>query len=265
MPFLPRRITVLVVGAALVIATGCTVTTLSLPETGSPGSRGAASAAGAAGAGTGTGSATGSRNSPVTAPGAGTASALGTADNPVRVAIVGDSLTAGGGRTIPEEPLDRNTWMTYAQGDGVDWVGGWAKGGTTVQQMAGAVTPIDDVDVLVLMAGTNDVRLHIGFAASARYYDAIVDTIKPKHVIVAAIPPYNLNPAGAAAYERQLEAYVNLKGWEFVDPWGFARDGLVYVKHTSIDGIHPVTSGYRKVGLYLRGAILQSVATPKAG
>jgi lysophospholipase L1-like esterase len=190
---------------------------------------------------------------------------LGSDDDPVRVAIVGDSLTAGGARILPRDGLDQNTWMTYAQGDGIKWVGGWAMGGTTTQIEAAHVTPVKNVDVLVLMSGTNNVRLHIPFSQAVTYYDQIVKTIRPKHVIIGAIPPYNRDPRGAAAYERQLKRYVLAKGWDFTDPWRFARDGEVYQAGVSNDGTHPTTAGYKIVGREFRDAILRVVSTPVQG
>lgn len=192
------------------------------------------------------------------------AGTLGTAADPVRVAIVGDSLTAGGGRML-SWGLTPDTWITYAEGDGVDYVGGWAKGGTTVEQQAANVTAIPRVDVLVLMAGTNDVRHGISFAEAEASYDSIVKTLHPKHVIIGAIPPNDRHPQQAAVYERQLKAYVATTKWDFVDPWSFARDGLVYRSGTSIDGIHPTTSGYRKIGETFRSAILRVVSHPVKG
>jgi len=175
----------------------------------------------------------------------------------VRVAIVGDSLTAGGARLL-SAGLDKNTWMAYAQGRGIAFVGGFAEGGTTVQYQASQVRPVSDVDVLVLMSGTNDVRLGYRFDRVEKYYRQIVDTIKPKHVIIGAIPPYDRNPDGAATYERALKAYVQHDtDWTFVDPWGFARDGRVYLGGVSNDGIHPTTSGYRLLGANYRAAILK--------
>ncbi|RKR74623.1 SGNH/GDSL hydrolase family protein [Frondihabitans australicus] len=189
-------------------------------------------------------------------------STKGTPENPVRVAIVGDSLTAGGSRTIPQDGLDKDTWMTYAQGDGVKWVGGWAMGGTTTQIEAYHVTPVKDVDVLVLMSGTNNVRLGISLAKAKKYYDYIVKVIHPKHVIIGAIPPYNRDPDGGATYEKQLKAWVltKKKSWTFYDPWGPLRDGKYYVASLTADGIHPTAAGYRIVGHNFRDAILQEVS-----
>ena len=186
---------------------------------------------------------------------AGPGVAVAPSSGGVRVAIVGDSLTAGGGRLL-SAGLTADTWMTYAQGDGIDYVGGYAKGGSTVQEQAAAVRPVADVDVLVLMSGTNDVRLGLSFAESAASYDAIVDTIRPEHVVVAAIPPYDRAPRAAARYEGQLERYVADKGWTFTDPWGFARAGDVFAAGTTVDGIHPTTAGYEAVGHALRDVVL---------
>lgn len=218
------------------------------------------SAASASGSGSGSGSTTAQA---AAVPGVATDH---TADG-VRVAVVGDSLTAGGGRLL-SEGLTADTWMTYARGDGLDYVGGYAKGGSTVQEQAAAVRPVPDVDVLVLMSGTNDVRLGLGFAESAASYDAIVDTIRPKHVVVAAIPPYDRDPAAAARYEAELERYVVDEGWTFTDPWGFARAGQVFAPGTSLDGIHPTTAGYETIGHELRDVVLDvagaRVSAPQA-
>ena len=177
----------------------------------------------------------------------------------VRVAVVGDSLTAGGGRLL-SDGLDADTWMTYAQGDGVEYVGGWARGGSTVQQQAAAVRPVDDVDVLVLMSGTNDVRTGVSFADSRASYESIVATIAPRRVVVAGIPPYARDPAGAARYERDLERWVRTTDHVFVDPWRPVRDGDAWAAGASADGIHPTTAGYERLGLALRDAILDAGA-----
>lgn len=197
---------------------------------------------------------------PTTSPAESGTSAKAAENDPdgVRVAIVGDSLTAGGGRLL-SAGLTPNTWMTYAMGSGIDYVGGYAKGGSTIEEQAAAARPVGAVDALVLMSGTNDVRLGIPFDKAAPSYDEVVSTIGAAHVIVAGIPPYDRNPAAAARYEKKLEAFVAERGWTFVDPWGFARDGDRYAPGVSQDGIHPTTAGYRQLGENLRRAILDTV------
>ncbi len=173
-------------------------------------------------------------------------------------------MTAGGGARLLSEGLDSNTWMTYAEGDGIVYAGGWAKGGSTVETMAENVRPIADIDVLVLMGGTNDVRFHTDFASVAPNYDAIVDIIRPRHVVIGAIPPLDSNPDDAARFDWKLKQYAATKGWDYVDPWAFARDGRLYAPGTSYDGIHPTTDGYALVGRALRAAILHLVGVSAA-
>jgi len=173
----------------------------------------------------------------------------------LRVAIVGDSLTAGGGRLL-SDGLNAKTWITYAQGDGVNYVGGWARGGSTVQDQAAAVRPIPDVDVLVLMSGTNDVRLGIGFAESRASYESIIRTIDAHQVVVAAIPPYDRKPQDALRYGAELGRWVGTTNHAFVDPWLDVRVGDTWREGESADGIHPTTSGYARLGQVLRDAIL---------
>jgi lysophospholipase L1-like esterase len=179
----------------------------------------------------------------------------------VRVAVVGDSLTAGGGRLL-SDGLDADTWMTYAQGDGVEYVGGWARGGSTVEQQAAAVRPIHDVDVLVLMSGTNDVRTGVGFAAARASYESIIDTVDAREVVVAAIPPYDRDPSSAARYERDLERWVATTDHVFVDPWLPVRAGEAWAPGASTDGIHPTRAGYERLGRSLREAILDAGVAP---
>lgn len=188
---------------------------------------------------------------------------LGTRSDPIRLAVVGDSLTAGGAREL-SWGLTKNTWVSYAKGDGIDFVGGWAKGGTPVEVQAAHVRPISNVDVLVLMSGTNDVRLGESFAQAESSYAEIIATVHPKHVIIGDIPPYDLKPAAAARYAAQLKDWALAAGYDFYDPWQFARDGQRYVAGVSNDGVHPTTSGYKIVGEEYRDEIFSVVATPAA-
>jgi len=189
----------------------------------------------------------------------GTAAADGTDRAPVRVVAVGDSLTAGG-RGLLSDGLDADTWLTYAVGDDVAWVGGWAKGGSTTQEQADAVSPVPDADVLVLLSGTNDVRRGLTFDRSAAAYDSVVATVGAEHVVVAAIPPWERDPGAADRFDRALEVHALRRGWTFVDPWTFLRDGVHFAPGTSPDGIHPTTEGYARLGRELRVAILAAGA-----
>lgn len=178
------------------------------------------------------------------------------AARPIRVAVVGDSLSAGS-RGFLGDGLDERTWMTYAQGGRVQYVGGWARAGATPNEMAASVEPVGEVDVLVVLAGTNAVRVGRSLDQERASYDQIVATIAPRHVIVSSIPPYVPKPAGGIRYNRELRGFVQQRGWDWFDAWGFARDGNGWKPGYSLDGVHPATDEeYRGLGRAYRWEIL---------
>lgn len=175
---------------------------------------------------------------------------------PIRVAVVGDSLSAGSSGFLGNG-LDAGSWMTYAQGGRIEYAGGWAHAGATPEEMAAAVRPVGEVDVLVILAGTNAVRVGVSFSQERAAYDQIVKTIGPHRVIVSSIPPYVPNPSGGIRYNRELRQYVQSQGWDWFDAWQFARDGNGWKRGFSIDGVHPgAIAGYRALGRTLRWEIL---------
>lgn len=185
--------------------------------------------------------------------------AAGASGGPVRFAVVGDSLSAGRSRFLGNG-LDDESWATYASGAGVAFVGGWARSGASPDVMAEHVRPVEDVDVLVILAGTNAVRLRKSLREETRSYRRIVSVIRPHHVVIAAIPPYRWQPRAAAEYNRGLEELAGSEGWTWADPWGFARRGSGWAPGASIDGTHPANAEeYRLLGLQLRGIILHAV------
>jgi hypothetical protein len=189
-------------------------------------------------------------------------SEAGIAGAPLRVALVGDSLSAGASGFLGNG-LDRNSWMTYANGSGIDFVGGWAKAGATPDQMAASATPVGDVDVLVILAGTNAVRDGKSFSDEAWAYESIVRTMGAQHVLIAAIPPYEAHARAATAYNTALRAFAAKRGWDWTDPWSWARDGERWTAGVSADGMHPAgATGYQSLGTAIRSVVLQDYATP---
>lgn len=198
-----------------------------------------------------------------TAPYAEGGAAPAAASGDLRVAVVGDSLSAGRSKFLGKG-LDDESWMTYAQGGGIEFAGGWARAGATVEQMAAAASPLD-ADVLVLMGGTNDVRVGTPFADARSSYESIIETVGADRVLVAAIPPYEPSPEAAEAYDADLASWAYGEGYTVVDPWIFARgdDGLFAVG-TSTDGIHPTSSGYARLGRELHDLILETAVPTDA-
>ncbi|MFJ4297484.1 SGNH/GDSL hydrolase family protein [Curtobacterium sp. NPDC089689] len=183
---------------------------------------------------------------------------------PLRVAVVGDSLSAGRSRFLGNG-LDDEAWMAYADGDGIEYVGGWARSGATPDEMAEAVQPIDAVDVLVVLAGTNAVRTGRTMAQETAAYERIVEVIRPKRVLVSSIPPYRAHAAAALVYGKELRNVVAERGWTWVDPWAAARDGDDWAPGFSTDGTHPAgPEQYRILGESFRRIILESRTLPSA-
>jgi hypothetical protein len=182
-------------------------------------------------------------------------------EHDLRVAVVGDSLSAGRSRFLGNG-LDDESWMTYAEGDGIEFAGGWARAGATPDEMAEAVEPVADVDVLVILAGTNAVRTGKTFAQERTAYESIAATIHAREVIVADIPPYRWKPRAAQQYSAALRTFVERQGWRWADPWTFARSGSGWADGVSTDGTHPANAAeYRRLGEAFRTIILEDRPT----
>lgn len=170
---------------------------------------------------------------------------------PLRLAIVGDSLSAGRTASIANG-LDASTWVSWATDDHLVYAGGWAVAGATTTAMANGITPITDVDVLVILAGTNNVGYGVPWDQTVIDLSRIVETMDARHTVVSAIPPFDRFAAEARDYNLTLSALAASRGWDFIDPWVEQRDGDHWATGRSIDGGHPVEDGYRLLGLAIR-------------
>ena len=114
--------------------------------------------------------------------------------------------------------------------------------------MADSVGPVD-ADVLVVLAGTNDVAFSISFDDSAANLDRIIEVVGIEDVVVVSIPPMDALPNGAAAYNERLEDLAADRGWRFVDASAGLRtvDGR-FREGMSSDALHPSVEGARVLG-----------------
>jgi lysophospholipase L1-like esterase len=171
--------------------------------------------------------------------------------------VVGDSLTAG------TEPLDGNrvlgaaSWVPAADDPPLTFLGGWAVPGATTAAMLEEVVPMDG-DVLVLMAGTNDLVQGHDLADTRANLVAIVDEVNAPEVLLSAVGPLDSRAAEVTDYNRQLEALAAESGWTFVDPWGDAWNDGSFVEGASADGVHPTSEYADRVGREIRAALLAS-------
>ncbi|SDC06540.1 Lysophospholipase L1 [Geodermatophilus telluris] len=177
----------------------------------------------------------------------------------VVLVVVGDSLTAGTEPLADGEVRGQGSWVPAALGDPLVLGGGWAVPGATTGDMRQGVGRVDG-DVLLVMAGTNDVAQGVAWEASRDNLLTVTRTLRLDEVIVSAIPPSADHAAAATAYNEQLRQFALEQGWTYVDPWETARDGEGWVAGGSADGIHPTQQVADEVGRTLRVAVLARAA-----
>jgi len=177
----------------------------------------------------------------------------------VVLVVVGDSLTAGSQAMADGEIQGEGSWVPAALGDPLVLGGGWAVPGATTGDMRQGIARVDG-DVLVLMAGTNDIAQGVDWAASRDNVLAITRTMRMDAVVVSAIPPSSGRAQAATAYNEQLRQVAIEQGWTFVDPWETAREGEGWVPGDSLDGVHPTQEVADEVGRTLRAAVLARAA-----
>jgi lysophospholipase L1-like esterase len=173
----------------------------------------------------------------------------------IRIATLGDSITIGGGTDLTGEPNTDRSWVRYAVGHGVTWKAGFAHRGFTTAMILGQ-TKRYDVDVLVILAGTNDTLHGVPFATSAASLKAIVAEAGVARVIVSSIPPQDAAPEAAISYNKQLRALASRRGWDYVDATKALRRADVYIPKLTLDGIHPTPAGAKLLGQALHRAIV---------
>ncbi|MEP6477862.1 MAG: SGNH/GDSL hydrolase family protein [Rhodoglobus sp.] len=173
----------------------------------------------------------------------------------VSFAAVGDSMTAW----VDEAGVSRGdrSWVNHIPAKHLHLVGGWAQGGAQTSLMMQNVTPVD-ADVLVIMAGTNDLGDQWGVPMQERldHILAIAQTVGARHVVLSAIPPLDLAPQWSTEYNAVLQQFAATMGWSWVDPWVQLRapDGH-YINGLTPDGAHPTPAGFETVAQVLASAI----------
>ncbi|MGY1606858.1 SGNH/GDSL hydrolase family protein [Geodermatophilus sp. SYSU D00700] len=173
----------------------------------------------------------------------------------VVLVVIGDSLTAGSRPLAGGEIEGEGSWVPSAVGDPLLLGGGWAVPGATTADMRSGVRHVDG-DVLVVMAGTNDVGAGVDWTASRDNLLAITRTLRIGEVIVSAIPPSAAHAESVTAYNDRLRQVATEQGWVFTDPWaGVAQDGR-WVAGASSDGVHPTQEVADEVGCSIRTTVL---------
>jgi lysophospholipase L1-like esterase len=177
------------------------------------------------------------------------------APDAVRLAVVGDSITEADSPDFDGGRLGPESWLEHTVGDGVVLVGGWARWGATTAQMAAAVEPVE-ADVLVVLAGTNDVGSGEAAAETPENLRRIADVVGAPRVVLSAVPPIDAAPHLATGLNAELEDLAAEEGWEWVDAPAGLRDGARFAEGMASDGLHPTEAGARVIGEAIRGAVL---------
>lgn len=170
----------------------------------------------------------------------------------VRFAVAGDSITADHAypRDVARRIVGERSWVNFAQGETTAFVGGWAVGGAVTAEMADGSYPLA-ADVLVMIAGTNDIHAGLPFEDIGANMVRIADTVGAPRVLVSSVPPRNGFAAETVAYNDWLAGFVAERGWDWVDAAaglrseanpGLYSDGMAY------DGVHPSLAGARVLG-----------------
>ena len=194
-------------------------------------------------------------------PPAQTAPASSAGDGPVPApagpdtfAVVGDSITAGSTTTTEAMAGDQvrggASWVPAAErASGWDLVAGWAVPGATTAQMRSGVAGGDwPADVLVVMAGTNDLVQGVPWEGSAADLEGIVAAFDAPTVVVVAIAPNDPLPAARNGYNAALADLAGQRGWTYLDPWADVDAGGAFTAGASEDGVHPTAAVATDVG-----------------
>lgn len=175
----------------------------------------------------------------------------------IRLAAIGDSITDADSADLVGGDIGEQSWVGYATGPDITFVGGWAEWGATTAQMASATQHALDADVLVILAGTNDVNA-TPFDQIGANIRQIVASADVESVVLSSVPPIDYSPGRTEELNAYLEGLAGDEGWTWVDASAGLREGRRFATGMSYDGIHPTAEGARVIGEAIRAAILET-------
>ncbi len=181
----------------------------------------------------------------------------------LHVLAVGDSITEADSDDFDDADIGPGSWADSTDGNGVQVLGGWAHAGaTSADMLAGLVDRLAAAgatarpDVLVIMAGNNDVDAAVPFRDVARNLVDIAALVHAPRVVLSTIAPEDDVAGEVTRFNARLPALARQEGWQLVDPMGGVGDGRGhYLPGMSDDGVHPTAAGARLIGAALRSAV----------
>ena len=183
-------------------------------------------------------------------------------DAAVSFVVVGDSITAGpipiqatGPQEQDVQQFGRGSWLPEAKGAPLRFLGGWAVSGATTEEMRAGVVHAK-ADVVVVMAGTNDVLRMVPWEQTRANLLAIVDRVGVHDVVLSAVPPADPSPSAREEFNDRLRSLADKRGWHLVDPWVSVEQHGRWTPGASADGVHPTQATADAAGEVLRAAVL---------
>jgi hypothetical protein len=177
-------------------------------------------------------------------------------DGAVRLAVVGDSISHGDSPDFAAGVLGEYSWVRWAVDDRLVFAGGWARVGALTEEMAANVQRYD-ADVLVVLAGTNDLAFGVQPEATAVNLVNIAETAGVPRVVLVGIPPNDVGGLAVTRYNAALKRLADSRGWEFVDASAELRaEQNTYREGLSVDGVHPTVQGAKLLAAAVRAHVL---------
>lgn len=168
------------------------------------------------------------------------------AGDAIRMAAVGDSITDADSEDLDGGTPGPQSWVSYAVGPEVEFVGGWAVWGASTAQMAEGVEPLE-ADVLVILAGTNDAGWMEHDEVGANI-TAIVEAAEVPAVVLSSVPPIDAAPQSATDLNDSLADLAEEQDWTWVDAAEGVREGNQFAEGMAYDGLHPTEEGAQVLG-----------------
>jgi lysophospholipase L1-like esterase len=171
------------------------------------------------------------------------------ADREITFAAVGDRVTdwRGARRDV--------SWVTYADQGPVEWVGGHARSGARIQDLPARVDPVE-ADVLVILAGTNDVVVAYTNDQIELNLQRIVENSGAENVLLSSIPPVDSARKQTADFNDFLARVAYRHDWSFVDAGSAVRVRTCEFREgLTTDGVRPTPAGARLIGDAIRGVL----------
>lgn len=178
------------------------------------------------------------------------------ASDAIRMAAVGDSITDADSPDLDGGTPGPQSWVSYAVGQEIDFVGGWAVWGASTSEMASGVEEMD-ADVLVILAGTNDAS-SMAHEQIGENLIAIERAAGVDQVVLSSVPPIDAAPSNATELNAYLEAFAAQHGWMWTDAAQGLRDGDEFADGMAYDGLHPTEEGAQVLGEAIGRAVLRA-------